>query len=422
MTLLRWTWHAAGAALFLFPFAVVLSGFFQDPALYVAAVVAPAPLYVLGAACRLWGYRRRVWQIVILLAGAAGTATVLYALTGLPSIAVLGLAGSICFLLSGRMNIRATGTPFWAVGISVSLVALFLVSQETAHAVYAYLTATQWAGALFFIFGVFERNAGSVRWGVQPVAAKGDRVKPPKTLFRANVLMTSLFLALSAVITFFDAVRAFLGRVIGEVIFAILWIFALISSLLDATPIQEGGSPSGDGGFELPIAEVAERGTDWFFVVLSVLVFAALGTAIALLIFRVVYNLAQAWPVFWARFMNRFFSGDGGYVDETETLWNFDRAKAQIGGRIRSFTARLRRPARWEDMPDNRMKVRFAYQNMLKKHRSAYKTSHTADDWRETLTGPDAWRFLEAYNRARYHDRPVTDQDAALAHKINDGS
>jgi hypothetical protein len=407
----------AGIALFAFPYALVPAVFVEDPTLYTAALMAPAPLFWAGAACRVWGSRKRMGQLLLFLAGASGASGAAYILSGSAAAAVLCMVGSTFFLLCGRLGIRAASRTLWFIGMGGYLLALLFINPGAHN---AHRTALQWAGTLYFIAGIVELNIASVRWGVQPVSAKERQTKPPKPLLRANLLLTCLFLSLSACIAFFDSLRAAIAAAAAVPFRAVFWLLGEISRLLgrgesSMAPVHQDGFNLSEG---LPMAEGSPPPA-WVDTLILVVGSLTAVAALALLLGYLVKVMIRKLPGFWVRLLNRLFAHDGSYVDETESLWSFERAKIRVGARLRAITNRLRRPARWEDMPDNRLKVRFAFQKHLQQHRSAYSPFRTADDWQETPSGSNMRRFTEAYNRARYGSDPISNQDAEIAREVN---
>ena len=120
---------------------------------------------------------------------------------------------------------------------------------------------------------------------------------------------------------------------------------------------------------------------------------------------------------------------DPGYVDEETSLFSWEEAARKL--RVSRLFRRpgRRREERWEDMPDNRARVRFLYRRWLRRleregcrpprHLTPRETAEDAAAFPAAATG-DVSLLIELYYRVRYAETEPTDEEmAALTPKLH---
>jgi DNA-binding transcriptional regulator PaaX len=114
---------------------------------------------------------------------------------------------------------------------------------------------------------------------------------------------------------------------------------------------------------------------------------------------------------------------DEDFVDETETLMDAKKMLADTGTRFKNALKKLReRPQRMDDFPDNRMKIRFAFQQLLKKVvlRDPSASAKTPNEILEKeYPGEEEFiAFMDYYNQAKYSDQDIPEDAVDCARGI----
>ena len=111
------------------------------------------------------------------------------------------------------------------------------------------------------------------------------------------------------------------------------------------------------------------------------------------------------------------------YVDETENLFDAKEMLGDTRARMKKALHKLReRPQKLEDFPDNRMKLRFAFQQLLKKlmaqNPSAAAMTPNELQSRDLADDAQAAEFMKYYNEARYSSRDIPDDAVSCARNM----
>ena len=104
------------------------------------------------------------------------------------------------------------------------------------------------------------------------------------------------------------------------------------------------------------------------------------------------------------------------YEDDVERTGDLREALKERAEQARKWVKKLgERPERYEDMPDERMRLRFVYKALLKSGRvEGWRSSSTPREVGAALETPALKKLTEAYAGARYDlENEPTAEDAA---------
>ena len=114
---------------------------------------------------------------------------------------------------------------------------------------------------------------------------------------------------------------------------------------------------------------------------------------------------------------------DEDYEDESESLFDMKKVLSNTKDSMKKTLQKLReRPQKLDDFPDNRMKMRFAFQQLLKKVkiRNPGAAAQTPNEiYAAEYDGEEDFRaFMDYYNAAKYSDQAIPDDAADCARAI----
>ncbi|GAA3403076.1 DUF4129 domain-containing protein [Paenibacillus hodogayensis] len=251
----------------------------------------------------------------------------------------------------------------------------------------------------------------------------GKRRVSAETRWRNRTLVLSVF----AAIVLIASIGAIASAVKRAALYVFFGVIGLIRKLLSLFASDEGGQP--------PPAEPPPD--------MSGLLPPGQPSALALLLEKVLYVVVAlllaagaCWLLYIAskyvrRWLRRLLgwygerldnSNEAGYVDEKQSLLD---GREWVRAKSKQWTSRLadtfRRLPGWEELPDNRERVRYAYRLLLLRRIAAgYKhdESRTPRETRQELTrraplGSDESEVIPLYEEVRYGGKDITDEQAA---------
>jgi len=363
---------------------------------------------------------------VSLVMGALATA----ALASIPLVLVFGseLQWFLCmisiplltfmlFIIPYVLGSNPLSPNFFIIGVAIFVGVAFVGSRHEA----AYTLVTNTVSILFLVVGLFVFNRTGLRSETSP---GGGRTKYPAGARRGNTLIVGLFLGIALIAANITAIRDFARELMISVIAAIISFIDWLGSLMGINP-GDGSSQSmdspmdfGDGPAEKnPFFEMLWQMLLWIIII---------GIAVALIyaIFKFAKKLGPAIRAFLARLFGSMKSQEEAYVDETEDLSKKGGARRDLAAGIRDVLDKLKRPLKFEDMPNNREKVRFTFKQLLgtmsrRDRKVLSSTPYELENAAERYAKESTRDFIEAYNRARYSDEEIPNEAAEIARKIN---
>lgn len=225
-----------------------------------------------------------------------------------------------------------------------------------------------------------------------------------------NLLLVTMILALALMLSNVQQMRQLVTTVIAAFAYAVMWLLSLLTGEGMMARQEPGGAP---GSFT-PDTEPPPD-PSWLQIWLERILYVL---AIAAVIIGVLYGLYKIVRWISARLRTLALSLDAqaNYTEARERLT--DTAEGTpIRSRIRAL---FRRRVRWERL-DNRQRVRAAFEQVLRRRlgRGDDVEGKTPSQILspEFVRDADCRQLLGSYQRARYSQKDVTDEDASNAKK-----
>jgi len=366
------------------------------------------------AAGRPGASRRALLPLSCLIAGI--TIYLSFPFRSFPDIVyiVLALAVGAGLFMIGLRDSEAFPPRVAVASVIIYIVALLYFDMRGfAAADYA---PVSWCALASFLLSLYSLNNSGLMSGVHN-AKGGDTMAMPSGIRGRNILLLSLFIAVAVLI----GSLAFLHRFLSGVSVWLLRSFA--GFLLFLSRLNGGGgapqpSPTPAEEEDRPLLPEGDAG-DPTFVAVYVVLLALLGAALALyLIFgtgkavRGSRALGRLAALFRRLFKPRRILE---YEDSVERTLDLKGLLKSGGVRLRELWGRLSfRPERFEDMPDNRMRVRFAYKMLLRSGRvDGWLPSSTPAEVGAAMRTESLRSLTESYNFARYDEIEAVPDEAA---------
>jgi hypothetical protein len=227
--------------------------------------------------------------------------------------------------------------------------------------------------------------------------AGGEHRKIPKVMLRKNVALTLGLFGLALGASFIPKIYDWIRR-------AILWLIRMLGKLLAALmPPMEQDPDAAVGGFDAGMLPEETTQTGLFGQILEILMWVIGGLIALILIIFFLHRMAKL--VVWLlkklwKGMGRFATAVAQDYEEEITDTRAERAAKRTAANVRDGSRNRRK----QDL-DPRQQVRDRYRWLLRKHRR-WGADSTA---RENLPIAAA----QLYERARYSDHPVSQEDAS---------
>lgn len=268
-----------------------------------------------------------------------------------------------------------------------------------------------------FLLSLYSFNTNSLHNGLHNVKG-GTVMAVPAGLRSRNILMLSIFVIITVPLASMGFLHRGLSAGLGFLIRCIWNIMKAITS---------GSSDSGmqpqqpQESAELPETDVAlDPGTsDGLFVPIFMGIMIALGI-LALIIVFIPKPDGRGGRGSLRDLMKKLFKVRQveAYEDSVERLLDLKGLLKKSRDNVKSFFEKLTAtPEKFEDMPDGRMKVRFAYKYLLKSSRvNHHAVYYTPTELSAELGMSEVQKLAEVYNAARYKESgEVTPEHEAAA-------
>lgn len=395
----------------------------------VPGLISPAWLCVLPfvtlVGILLRGWISVLWKqagVSLLLGGAAAAAA--SALGGNPAIGMaLGAVFAYHGLTSGRRDQRIR--LYW-LGLGLYLLAGMVYSRIPALS--GWLTLLTWAGVFCLAWTLFVANRNYLKYSTMAYNAAGQKL--PRGLRGHNSIWIAAIVVLAVLMA------AGTGRWIGSILLntarqLFSWLFKPGEEPAPELPPEEESEAASP---VMPLFEQPEpnRWTEFLngaFYVLGTVAIIALAILVIVLIYKNAGGMLR-------QFMNRLL----GWLKRTgreEPPTDFVDDETKLGFRVSGdkkwsellnpLLSRFGRRERWEDMRDNRERIRFLYRRLLQTEQAdgyAVKPYLTPMETEKEIRGlqgetagkrsrinarskrrPAADKLIQAYYRIRYGER-----------------
>lgn len=331
---------------------------------------------------------------------------------------------TVYFFLTARKAGYTIYAPFAVSGILIYLLVMLIFFATNLSDQAAELL--NYFSVIFFLLSLYALNAKGLRKSLHK-GTEAQSVKYPHGMQMRNFLLVTGFILLAAIISNIYPLFALFG-IIGQYIVKLFSkVFYFINWLFDQRTFRESSAEDDtftDVGIDI-FSDIPEHvQTPLEKIIFYTVVFACLlGVLIAFFRWmnKKLGNSFKGLSALMNRIRNLFDNApDEDYVDEVESIFGWKNIltslKDNVVQAVRKITVR---PERIDDMPDNRMKVRFAYRELLKQGqaRNPLAICETPIEFHEKmLVGIDDMEdFVLYYNDARYSTAEIPDNAVSYA-------
>jgi hypothetical protein len=281
---------------------------------------------------------------------------------------------------------------------------------------------------IFFLLTLFAFSAKGLRKSLHK--GSGERgVTYPAGMQMGNFLLVTGFILIAAFISNIYPIFNVFSHLFGYVLKAIIAFFGFFTGLFDrrsvSADIDEGVSES---VAEDSILNAEPKGeASWITTGVEIFAFILVMLFLCYGLFKLMQKLrasGRRLPGFLQNLKDKFAPVvDEDFTDETETLMDAKKMLADTGARFKKALKKLReRPQKLDDFPDNRMKVRFAFQQLLKKVviRDPSASAKTPNEiLAKEYPGEEEFiAFMDYYNQAKYSDQDIPEDAVDCARGI----
>jgi len=276
-----------------------------------------------------------------------------------------------------------------------------------------------WCGLVSFCLALYSFNTASLHTGVHN-AKGGESMAIPSGIRGKNLRLLTAFLIVALLIGSLGILHTALAATGRFALYGVKTVIDFMAGL------SEGGGPAAAPAAtpepeeltDNSIADIAEDGDPTFAIVYGVLL-----ALFALVFFLLAYGFIRegrkgGFGRRLARWAKNLFQTKEvlEYEDDVERTGDLRSALRERAEQARSWARKLReKPERYEDMPDERMRLRFVYKALLKSGRvEGWRSSATPKEVGEALETPALRKLTAAYAGARYDlEKEPTAEDAA---------
>lgn len=264
-----------------------------------------------------------------------------------------------------------------------------------------------------FAIGLFNFNSLNLLTGVHN--AKGGTSMPvPAGLRRKNAILLIAFFVISLLLGNLLPVGSSIAYALRTILSGIWNFFMFVGGIGDANnpkpePTPKESSAPDIINIDVPVNKFANAFVITFIIVLLILCLA--------IIFFVIAGGPEGIKGKLKSLKDRLNKGepDLGFEEDVEKIFSLRDLLKKRRRSLSGFFGRLfKRQERFDDMPDNRMKVRFAYKLLLKKKGVPKAgTPLTPIEIGSTLDPENLKKLSEDYSEARYNEVGPVGDDAA---------
>ena len=334
---------------------------------------------------------------------------------------------SLFFYFSARKAAYTIYAPMAVAGILIHLVILLCCAGfEWGDHVSRF---TSYVAIVFFLLTLFAFSAKGLRRSMH--RGSGDkRVIYPAGMQMGNFLLVTGFILVAAFVSNIYPIFQVFSKGFAVVLKGLIALLGFITGLFDrrtvSTAVEEETAKSVSA--EDNIMAVEPKGeAGWVTTGVEIFAFVCVVLFFLYAMYKLMKKLQESGvrlPSLLRNLRDKFAPvQDEDYVDENESLFDMKKMLADTRGNVKKALKKLReRPQKLEDFPDNRMKLRFAFQQLLKKVqlRDPSATAKTPNEiYQREYDGEEDFRqFMDYYNQARYSDVPIPDDAADCAKGI----
>lgn len=368
-------------------------------------------------------------QCAISMVIATASALVLSFGLGLATVLLTLLTAffSVFFFFSARKAAYTIYAPVSVAGILIHLVILLCCTGFEWDAAVGRFASI--VSICFFLLTLFAFSAKGLRRSMHK-GSGAKHVVYPAGMQMGNFLLVTGFILVSAFISNIYPIFHIFSQGFAIVLKGLLAIIAFLGSLFDrrtvGTAVEEAESAAEVSAEDNIMAYEAKGEASWITTGVEIFAFICVVLFFLYALVKLMQRLRNSGaqlPAFLRNLRDKFAPVQEDYVDEAESLFDMKKMMTDTRENLKSALKKIReRPQRLEDFPDNRMKVRFAFQQLLKKVKSRNPNAHmqTPNELYEAeYAGEEDFReFMDYYNEAKYSDKDIPDNAADCASSI----
>jgi hypothetical protein len=279
---------------------------------------------------------------------------------------------------------------------------------------FADFAAVSWLSLITFLLSLYSFNASSLSSGVHN-AKGGEVMSMPAGIRGKNLLLLTLFIILAVLIGNLEVLHNFLRAVSTWLLRAVVLFLKFFSNLGSGDSVQSTPEPSVEPTKELVALEPGDGDPVFVTIYISLMIVIGLVFLVFLVIAFTKEGKRGGGFGRLSSFLKRLFKTRQilEYEDSVESTLDIKDILRKRSKRFRELWDKLTyRPERFEDMPDNRKKIRFAYKMLLKSRRvSGWTPSATPGEVGAVLKTESLKTLTEHYNSARYNEAAEITED-----------
>ena len=277
-----------------------------------------------------------------------------------------------------------------------------------------------WCGLVSFCLSLYSFNAASLHTGVHNVKG-GETMAIPSGIRGRNLVILTIFLIAAILVGSLGVLHRFLSGTSRWILSVIAAFIKFMAGMGGSGVMQPSAATPTPEETPAPAEISMEDAGDPAFVIFYIILLGVGAVVFLLLALGFIREGRKG------GFGHRFSDWVKGlfrtkeileYEDDVERTGDLRTALAEGGRRARRWLQKLReKPERFEDMPDDRMRLRFAYKALLKSGRlSGWIPSATPKEVGGKLQTEALKELTDAYCAARYDlEHPVSPELGARA-------
>ena len=357
--------------------------------------------------------------LALVLSWDLGLATVL--------ITILTAFFSLFFFFSSRKAAYTIYAPMTVSGILIHLLVLLFCTGLQWPAPVGRFTSI--VSICYFLLSLFAFSANGLRRSMHR-GSSDRRVVYPAGMQMGNFLLVTGFILITVFISNIYPIFQIFSAGFTVVIKAIIAFFAFFTSLFDRRTVgvdvtEEEAASVADEDNLMAVDPKGEAG--WITNAVQIFAFICVLLFFLYAIYKIIKKLRDSgmrMPAFLRNLRDRFAPVvDEDYVDENESLFDMKQMLSDTRDNMKNALKKIReRPQKLDDFPDDRMKIRFVFQQMLRrvKIRNPRAGTQTPNEiYEKEYAGEDDFRqFIDYYNLAKYSDDPMPEDSAEVAQAI----
>lgn len=362
---------------------------------------------------------------------ATGLAATLSLGLGLATVLLTLLTAffSVFFFFSARKAAYTVYAPMAVSGILIHLMVLLCFAAFALDAGLGQLASM--VSIAFFLLTLFAFSAKGLRRSMHK-GSGSKRVVYPAGMQMGNFLLVTGFILVAAFISNIYPIFQLFSQGFSVILRGLMAIVAFLSSLFDRRTIS--------GAYETESEPVVEASADdnimdfdpkgeasWITTGVEVFAFICVMLFVVYALYKLIRKLQASGvrlPAFLRNIKDKFAPiQEEDYVDESENLFDMKKLLSETGNNMKNALKKLReRPQKLEDFSDNRLKIRFAFQQLLKRVtlRNPNAVTQTPNEiYRTEYDGEAEFRkLMDYYNAAKYSEQDIPDEAAVCAKEI----